>query len=105
MAKPAVATVAIKSSDMIVDGVTGRLAAPEDPTGLAEAMLTVLQDEELARNMGEAAYRHLGLGCSGESYARRIEELFRAVLDHNVEALVKRRAERLLDISGAVRDV
>jgi glycosyltransferase involved in cell wall biosynthesis len=89
MAKPSVATVEIKSSDIIIDGITGRLVMPENPRELAEAVLMLLQDDDLTLKMGEAAYQHIGVPCFAENYAKRIEKVYQAVLDKNVKELAE----------------
>lgn len=94
MAKPAIATVEIKSSDIIVDGVTGKLITPENPTALAEAILHLLQDDDLRHNMGEAAYQHIGVVCFAKNYARRIEKVYEAVVDQNLKALTEAMSYR-----------
>jgi glycosyltransferase involved in cell wall biosynthesis len=52
--KPVVATDVGGLSDLVLDGVTGFLVEPQDPSALAGALITLLRDPELARRMGEA---------------------------------------------------
>ena len=40
--------------EIVEDGVTGRLCAPGDPVGLADALERVLSDRTAARKMGLA---------------------------------------------------
>lgn len=45
--------------EMVVDGKTGFLAEPDSPTALAEALLRVLDDRDLARAMGLAGRKRV----------------------------------------------
>jgi len=54
---PAVATAVGGVSELVVDGVTGLLASPNDAAGLAEALHRLLSDPSLAGRMGTAARR------------------------------------------------
>ena len=96
MAKPAVATVEQKLSDVIIEGVTGRLALPYNPEDLAQAMVSILSDPTVARQMGQAAYRYLGSHCSTEDHARFMEQIYQAVLAGNVRELAA--GQRLINV-------
>jgi glycosyltransferase involved in cell wall biosynthesis len=50
-----VATRVSGSEDLIQDGINGLLVTPEDYSGLAEALLTLLKDPTLAKKYGAAA--------------------------------------------------
>jgi L-malate glycosyltransferase len=53
--KPAAATRAGGIPEVMVDGATGFLAEPRDHHGLADYIVTLLEDDELRRRMGRAA--------------------------------------------------
>ena len=53
--RPAVCTAVGGVPEMLVDGVTGRLVPARDESALADGMLELLDDPELARKMGRAA--------------------------------------------------
>ncbi|MBS9374375.1 glycosyltransferase [Rhodococcus sp. B50] len=53
--RPAVCTAVGGVPEMLVDGVTGRLVPARDARALADGMLELLDDPELARKMGRAA--------------------------------------------------
>jgi glycosyltransferase involved in cell wall biosynthesis len=55
---PAIATDVGSVSDLVLDGVTGRLVPPHDPTALRAAIDQVLGDPATRRRMGEAAAAH-----------------------------------------------
>ena len=62
-------------SDAIVDGVTGLLVDPGNVEEVAEAILKLLQDRELARQMGERGRRRAVEDLSWERVTERLEQL------------------------------
>ena len=56
MKLPVVASNVDGIPEMVVDGETGYLVPPEEPKPLAEAIITLLQDENKMRSMGERGY-------------------------------------------------
>ncbi|MDU8943179.1 glycosyltransferase [Ovoidimarina sediminis] len=54
---PVVTTTVSGGPEIVADGVTGRLCAPGDAVGLAEALQEVLADRARARAMGQAGRR------------------------------------------------
>jgi len=67
--------------DIVPDGVAGRLVAPGDERGLAEALDTVLGDTEARRSMGVAGRAHaearFGAAAASERYAALYESAVR----------------------------
>jgi glycosyltransferase involved in cell wall biosynthesis len=62
--------------DLVDDGVSGLLVEPDDPEALAEALVRVLCDRELATRLGEGARASAAPWLqTPEEYARRIREL------------------------------
>lgn len=57
--KPIVATRVPGIEEVIVDGESGLLVEPGDPEGLASAIGLLLDNDELARGLGEAARRRV----------------------------------------------
>jgi phosphatidylinositol alpha-1,6-mannosyltransferase len=55
-ALPVVAGKAAGAIDAVLDGKTGLLVDPEDPTAVADAISTLLLDRETARRMGRAGW-------------------------------------------------
>ncbi len=51
---PALATRISGCEEVVQEGATGRLVPPDDPTALAEGMISLLSDAPSARRMGEA---------------------------------------------------
>ena len=54
-ARPVVASRVGGIPELIQEGVTGRLVAPEDPEALAKALVGILEDGEMAADMGREA--------------------------------------------------
>jgi glycosyltransferase involved in cell wall biosynthesis len=66
--------------DLVEDGDTGILVAPEDPGALADALVRVLSDRALAERMGAAAHEAVQPWlATPEEYARRVRELVEKV--------------------------
>ena len=63
--KPAVVTSVGDFADMVEDGRTGLVVPPRNSRALAEAMLKLLNDDELRRSMGENACRKM----QGDEYS------------------------------------
>lgn len=62
-------------------GVTGFVVRPEEPRELAEAVNSLLADERLAREMGDAARRRYERLFSGEALGNGYTALYRQVLE------------------------
>jgi glycosyltransferase involved in cell wall biosynthesis len=62
-------------AELIRDGQSGLLVDPEDPTAVAEALLSVLSAPEHAKRMGEAASRWVRQEYSFSSLRRRLGEI------------------------------
>jgi len=80
--KPVVATAVGSLPEVIVDGKTGFLAPLGDRRRFAERVVTLLQDEPLARQFGEAGRRRVEALFGWERVARRLVELYGQVLDN-----------------------
>ncbi len=60
--------------DAVIDGRTGLLVDPTDHAAIAEAIVTLLTDRELARRLGEAGWRH-AQSHSWQRMAGQIDDL------------------------------
>jgi glycosyltransferase involved in cell wall biosynthesis len=58
-ARPVVATSVGGVPEVVVHGVTGLTVAASEPKQLAQAMITLLQDRQLAQQLGAAGRRHV----------------------------------------------
>jgi len=79
--KPVVATAVGSLPEVIVDGETGFLVPSGDRRQFAERVVTLLRDEPLARQFGEAGRRRVESLFRWEMVARRLVELYEQVLD------------------------
>lgn len=80
VARPVVAGRVGGALDAVQNGVTGLLVDPEDPAAVADALISLLENPERARRMGEAG-------------ALRARDFAWPVIAARVEAL-------LLELSG-----
>jgi glycosyltransferase involved in cell wall biosynthesis len=80
MAKPIVATRIDGITEQISDGVDGILVPPKDPSALTEAVIKVLNDQELARSMGMSARKKVEREFSIEKMVAETEEVYMSVL-------------------------
>jgi len=74
--KPIVATAVGGVPDLVVEGETGFLVPPADPTGLARAISTILGDRDLAARMGAAGAQRQRTEFDFAQTVRRVEELY-----------------------------
>jgi glycosyltransferase involved in cell wall biosynthesis len=66
--------------DLVEDGVNGLLVDPQDTNGLAEALIRLLTDRELAERLAAAAHTSADRWTiSPEEFARRIRGLVQRV--------------------------
>ncbi len=78
MARPVVASSVGGVRDIIEDGVNGFLVPPRDPAALAKAVIRLLRDAALAREIGEAAHRRARQDYSIESSIAKVIDLYRS---------------------------
>lgn len=81
MGKPAVATKVGGIPEIIEDGKTGFLVSPGDTETLAQRILELLNNRELAREMGTNAERRVKQRFSLERMVNEIEEVYIYLLD------------------------
>jgi glycosyltransferase involved in cell wall biosynthesis len=75
-ARPVVATPVGGNSEAVLDGVTGLLVPVNDADALANALIRLLRDRELARSMGEAGRRRVEDHFSVERFVHAVEGLY-----------------------------
>lgn len=78
--KPVVASAVGGLKESVVDGVTGFLVPPADPSSLAEAIGKLINDPSLAAKFGSAGRARARADFSLENMARRNEELYSELL-------------------------
>jgi L-malate glycosyltransferase len=69
---PVVATQAGGIPEVVIPEETGLLVPPRNPAALAQAILQIYQDRDLARRLGERGYEVVHEKFSAEAMARRI---------------------------------
>lgn len=79
-AVPVVSTTVGGVASAIQDGVTGRLAAPDDLRALAAAISDVLDDPQRAAQMGRAGREHVREAFAIERLVNDIDALYRELL-------------------------
>jgi glycogen(starch) synthase len=77
---PVVATRVGGIPEVVVDGTTGLLVEPRDPSALAAAIVRLWHEPELARRLGAAARDRAATEFGPDRIARRAEELYQRVV-------------------------
>lgn len=75
-ARPVVATAVGSVDQLLIAGRTGLLVEPGDASGLAQAILMLLQDRTRARELGENARAHIAANFSPEWMTRQYLQLY-----------------------------
>ena len=74
--KPVVATNVGGIPEVVVDNETGILVPPADPSKLAEALLYLLQNPDIAKRLGEAGKKRVSDYFTIERLADELEEVY-----------------------------
>ena len=82
---PVVATDVIGSRDLVQSGETGLMVPPGDPQAFAAAIITLLNDPEKRKRLGQAAAAAILARPTPQEMAQRVVELYRTLLDQWVE--------------------
>lgn len=83
--KPVVATTVGGLPDMVDHGRTGYLVPPRDTKALAEALVLLLQDEELRRQFGKNGRRKINLECAPELVARKTQAVYHQAMAEHID--------------------
>lgn len=78
--KPVVVTNVGALPEIVDDGKTGFIVPPKDPRTLAEAIIKLLKDEKLRKEMGEAGYKKLKTDMSWDKISKITIEVYKKVL-------------------------
>ncbi len=81
MKKAVVGTSVGGVPEVVKDGVNGLLVPPEDPDALAEAVIKLLNDRELAERMGTAGRAMVEKDFSTQIMARRMFDLYNELVE------------------------
>jgi len=74
--KPVVATDLTGPRDIVVDQVTGFLVPPQRPEALAARISTLMEQPELARQLGENARRHIASNFDTETGIKKVIDMW-----------------------------
>jgi glycosyltransferase involved in cell wall biosynthesis len=83
--KPVVATTVGGIPEIVVDGVTGFLVPPKSPSNLAQSIIRILKDPELAEAMGQAGRQRVEKYFSLDQYVEDVEEVYLELLEGDNE--------------------
>jgi colanic acid/amylovoran biosynthesis glycosyltransferase len=76
MGLPVVSTFVSGIPELVQDGRTGLLVSPGDAMALADALLTLLRDEGLRRQMGQASRNRATTHFDIQDSVARVADLF-----------------------------
>ena len=77
-----VATMTDGAREILEDGKTGRLVPPKNPQALAAAVIEILSDENLRRNLSANARRAASEKFSVERMAAETQQLYKEILNN-----------------------
>lgn len=83
MARPVVATAVDGNPEAVKDHETGLLVPPGDPKAIAEGIIKLLDQPELARKLGEGGRRLVLENMHEDVRLRRTEQIYQEVLAEN----------------------
>jgi glycosyltransferase involved in cell wall biosynthesis len=87
--KPVVSTRCGGPEDTIIDGVTGLLVPPNSPQDMAEAILRILKDKDLAERMGREGKKRAERCYSMQMYARSVQEVIEDCISEHRAGLIE----------------
>ena len=90
MKKPVIATAVGGVPEIVDDGRTGVLIPPNDAGSLADTIIFLLQNPEIAKKLGQAAYEHIHQHYSLEMMIAKTETLYVRL----IEEVYSKRHER-----------
>ena len=81
--KPVVVTNVGSIPEIVDDGITGFIVPPKNPKALADAIVRLLKNEKLRKQMGEVAYKKLKTDLSWDNIAEKTIEVYeKAINEH-----------------------
>jgi len=76
--KPVVATSVGGVPELVLDGETGILVPPRDVLGLSQAIESLLEEPDIAHQMGNKGYEHVHQGFSHEKMWTQVQQLYKS---------------------------
>jgi glycogen synthase len=96
--RPVVASRIGGLEDLVEDGVTGFLAEPRDELDLAQRLMALLSDPDLARRMGEAGLGRVNSGeYSWPEIAQQYLGLYEELASHQIDRTVAPAVAEFID--------
>ncbi len=83
MAKPTISSAVGGIPDLVMDGKTGLLFEKENSKQFAQCILSLVEDKERAKSLGEALKEHAESNFSSDSLARTHRDIYSAILRDN----------------------
>ena len=80
LAKPVIATNHGGPSELIIENKTGFLIPPRDSGALAEALINLLRNPELAKEMGNSGRKEVERRFDIRNHVKRVEEIYESLL-------------------------
>jgi glycosyltransferase involved in cell wall biosynthesis len=80
---PVVATAVGGTPELVIDGESGLLVPPRDPAALAEAIVTLLTDPDLAQRLGENGRLRVSNQFTIQQIVQQTEGLYQRLLAHD----------------------
>ena len=80
--KPVVVTDVGSIPEIVDDGVTGFIVPPRNPEALAYAIIKLLKNEKLRKEMGENAYKKLKTDLSWDNIAEKTIEVYEKAIEN-----------------------
>ena len=90
--RPVVASDVGGISDIVRDGETGLLVPPGDPAAVAQALLRILNDQELGRRLGQAGRRQVEQHFDARLWAKALRGVYEEARDKHQKARQEARA-------------
>jgi len=81
--KPTVVTDVGSIPEIVDDGVTGFIVPPRNTEALADAIVKLLEDEDLRKQMGESAYKKLKTDLSWDKIAEKTIEVYKKAINEH----------------------
>ena len=79
--KPVVVTDVGAIPEIVDDGITGFIVPPKNPEALADAIIKLLNDEKLRKQMGENAYKKLKTDLSWDNIAEKTIGVYKKAIE------------------------
>ncbi len=79
--KPVVVTDVGAIPEIVDDGITGFIVPPRNTEALADAIVKLLKNEDLRKQMGETAYKKLKTDLSWDNIAEKTIEVYKKAIE------------------------